>query len=46
MTAALQSNMEATTPDFSGVEFATSSDGLSIDRPSTFIGWRSSGDGP
>lgn len=28
MTAALQSNMANSTPDLSGVEFATSADGL------------------
>lgn len=46
MTAVSQSNMAAPTPDFSGVGAATSADGLSVDRPSCFIGWRSSGDGP
>ena len=46
MTAVSRSNMAAPTPDLSGVKFATSADGLSVDRPSSFIGWRSSGDGP
>lgn len=32
MTAALKSNMEAPTPDLSGVEFATSADGLPLAR--------------
>lgn len=32
MTAALNSNMAASTPDLSGVEFATSADGLSLAR--------------
>ncbi len=32
MTAALQPNMEAPTPDLSGVEFATSADGLPVAR--------------
>lgn len=32
MTAALQSNMAASTPDLSGVEFATSADGLPVAR--------------
>lgn len=32
MTAALQSNMAAPTPDLSGVEFATSADGLPVAR--------------
>jgi hypothetical protein len=32
MTAALQSNMAATTPEFSGVEFSTSADGLPVAR--------------
>jgi len=32
MTAALQSNMANSTPDFSGVEFATSADGLPVAR--------------
>jgi len=36
----------STHPDFSGVEFATSADGLSVDRPTSFVGWRSSVDGP
>ena len=43
MIAVSQSNIAAPTPDFSGVEFATSADGLSVDRPSSFIGWRSPG---
>jgi len=30
MTAALQSNMAAPTPDFSGVELATSADGFVV----------------
>jgi hypothetical protein len=46
MTAVSQSNMAAPTPDFSGVEFAISADGLSVDRPTSFVGWRSSVDGP
>lgn len=32
MTAALQSNMANSTPDLSGVEFATSADGLPVAR--------------
>jgi hypothetical protein len=32
MTAALNSNMAASTPDLSGVEFATSADGLPVAR--------------
>lgn len=32
MTAALNSNMAASTPDFSGVQFATSADGLPVAR--------------
>ena len=32
MTAAVQSNMAASTPDFSGVEFATSADGSPVAR--------------
>jgi len=37
VTTVSQSDMAAPTPDFSGVEFATSADGLSVGRPAVLL---------